>query len=228
MIIMLIVIAITAILLGIAIFGGFYKEADYFYAYDKNGEDSRYFKEVKFKDDGEEKLVLEGLLSNEKYKDLNPNTLMDVVKYDKIPCKRTVKYHVRYRNEIFDDFLAAFVLGCIIGGCGLIAGFFCINANTTYSIETNRMSYVEATIELENNQAALLKFYETGVAKDIDISSSGLPERIKEHNGEVRELVQKVKSEKIALTNPWICWFVNPACKDVDIPRIEATYINLN
>ena len=155
MIIMLIVIGIVAILLGISIFGGFYKDADYIYAYDKNGNDTRYFKDIEFKDDSEKKFVLEGILSKKQYEDLDPKVLEDVVKYDKVPYKRTVKYHVKYRLEMFDNFFAASIIAFIFAGIGLIAGFFCIGNNTTYAIEESSMKYEEATVELEYNQKSL-------------------------------------------------------------------------
>jgi len=100
--------------------------------------------------------------------------------------------------------------------------------NSPWEIEREANSITEHIVRLETNRDNLLSYYNNSIAKDIDISSTNLPGKINEHNAEVEEFVVKLKSEKVNLTNPWINVFYNPAYKNIDIPRVEATYINLN
>jgi len=87
-------------------------------------------------------------------------------------------------------------------------------------------SLKEEITNLENNKQYITTYYTAGVGKDIDISSTNIPAVIKEHNQEVKDLVKKIKIDRINLGNPWVGLWVNPACNNVDLVRVEATYIN--
>ena len=180
-------------------------------------EDVKYFKDEKGKH-----LVYGYKIENNKELGLERNT--------EYWCKKTCKKRIRATECYIDEARTAwpFGVGLVVILALLICGGICLCQNISYGVIAKETEINEHIVELENDQQSLLKFYETGVAKDIDISSSGLPERIKEHNAEVSKLVKDIKINRIDLTNPWLNWFINPAYNKIDLPRVEATYINLN
>jgi hypothetical protein len=148
--------------------------------------------------------------------------------YKKYKARKISKKKV-VRNSWYDleDHIASASLSGIVLLGLIVISAICIFTHVSYSVERKEAEITEHIVELETNKQSLIKFYETGVAKDIDISSSGLPERIKEHNKDVSSFVTEVKTGVIDKKNPWLNWFVSPAYKNVDITRIENTYISL-
>lgn len=143
-----------------------------------------------------------------------------------VPCDVTTSSRVQL-NDYYDISDVKNVWALVFIGINLLAlvimGACVIGAKNTWSVRSTEAKITERIVELENNQKSLLKFYETGVTKDIDISASGLPERIREHNSDVAGLLKTIKTSKIDISNPWINWFINPAYQTADVARVEAT-----
>lgn len=140
----------------------------------------------------------------------------------------TISKRYKHRGYDWDEAILAWVgtVPTLIFVC--VTTIIAIIHNTHWEIQTETAKITEHITRLETNRDNLLSYYNNSIAKDIDISSTNLPGKINEHNAEVEEFVVTLKQEKINLSNPWINIFYNPAYKNVDIARVEATYISLN
>lgn len=160
-------------------------------------------------------------------RDPEDNTLSEM-KYHTLPCRLYFKSRIQLRDYWYET--ARSIGGYIIGGLSLIALISMIGPNVgckvKWAVEEQAIKYEEEIVSLENNKQYIVTYYTSGVTKDIDISSTNIPAVIKEHNAQVKELLTKIKVDKINLSNPWVSPWVNPACMDVDLLRVEATYIN--
>jgi len=204
--IILIILGILFVLLGIVpqILNLF--DIKDIYIYDENGTEKRYGDDIIWPDGAEEP---------------------DDTSWKKFPC---IKKHKVVFSGYDWEFESAILpwLGTLIFGAGFIIPLICtISIHTSWEVAEVSNEITERIIELESRKDNLLSYYNNSIAKDIDISSTNLPGNISEHNSEVKEFVVKLKNKKIDLDNPWISVFVNPAYKNVDIARVEATYINL-
>lgn len=150
------------------------------------------------------------------------------LKYNTLPCKIYYKRKIQVDSYWYEK--ARAIAGYVIGGACVIALLGMIGPNVgckvKWAVEEQAIKYEEEIVSLENNKQYILTYYSSGVTKDIDISSTNIPAVIKEHNAQVKDLLTKIKVDKINLNNPWVSPWVNPACKDVDLLRVEATYIN--
>lgn len=148
-----------------------------------------------------------------------------------LPCRIVYKKKIQKTRYWDTDDHPVSIIG---GGVGIVActiallamGITAAVAKCEWCVETRKVEITEKIVELENNKQYITTYYTTGVNKDIDISSTNIPAVIKEHNAEVKDLIKSIKTDKINLNNPWCNIWVNPACKNVDVARIEATYIN--
>lgn len=205
--IIFIIVIVALVLLFLLMFRDFFKmeEFDIHYILDEKGDHTVYGNDI------------------ENWKGLKLD------EYRKYKARKIAKKRIarNYHYDLIDDHLCSSILFALTFIGLIICSSICIFTHASYSVERKEAEITEHIVELETNKQSLIKFYETGVAKDIDISSSGLPERIKEHNKEVSSFVTEVKTGVIDKKNPWLNWFVSPAYQNVDITRIEATYISL-
>lgn len=150
------------------------------------------------------------------------------LKYRTLPCRLYIKRKIQRYDYWYET--ARSIAGYIIGGIGLITlgamGGTNAGCKVTWAVQEQAIKYEEEIVSLENNKQYIVTYYTSGVSKDIDISSTNIPAVIKEHNAQVKDLLTKIKVDRVNLNNPWISPWVNPACKDVDLLRVEATYIN--
>ena len=150
------------------------------------------------------------------------------LRYHTLPCRIYYKRRIQLRDYWYEE--ARAICGYVLGGLCLITLIGMIGPNVgckvKWAVEEQAIKYEEEIVSLENNKQYIITYYSTGVTKDIDISSTNIPAVIKEHNAEVKDLLTKIKVDRINLNNPWISPWVNPACENVDLLRIEATYIN--
>lgn len=149
----------------------------------------------------------------------------------KIPAKKIVKKRIQLNSD-WDTYEHPNTI--IGGGIGVGVTALALLAMTitaavtqsTWSVQADTIAYEEKIVELEHNKSYITTYYSTGVIKDIDISSTNIPSVIKEHNAEVKDLIKKIKQDKVNLGNPWCNVWINPACKNVDLVRLAATYID--
>ena len=141
------------------------------------------------------------------------------------PVNVSKKY--KYRGYDWDESILAWVGTVPTLIFVAVTTIIAIDHHTPWEIQSETAKITEHIVRLETNRDNLLSYYNNSIAKDIDISSTNLPGRVNDHNAEVEEFVVKLKQEKISLNNPWINVFYNPAYKNVDITRVEATYISL-
>lgn len=150
------------------------------------------------------------------------------LRYRYLPCK--IRYERKLQVDSYWYEKARAIAGYIVGGVCLIALGVMIGTNVStkmkWSVQEQTVKYEEEIVSLENNKQYIVTYYTSGVTKDIDISSTNIPAVIKEHNAQVKDLLTKIKVDRVNLNNPWISPWVNPACKNVDLLRVEATYIN--
>ena len=149
----------------------------------------------------------------------------------KVPAKKIVKKRIRL-NDDWDTYdhpntLVGGGIGVGVTALALLAmGITCAITKSPWSVQADVIAYEEKIVELEHNKSYITTYYSTGVIKDIDISSTNIPSVIKEHNAEVKDLIQRIKQNKINLGNPWCNAWISPACKSVDLVRLTATYID--
>lgn len=154
---------------------------------------------------------------------------LDDLKYCQLPCDMTTKKKVvleRYYD--LEEKIGALVCGGIVLLALIIMTSCAIGARNPWSVQSKETSINERIVELENNKFSLLSYYETGVGKDIDISSSNLPKDIRDHNADVADLAKTIKTCRIDASNPWINWWTNPAYANVDLVRVEGDPNNPN
>ena len=160
--------------------------------------------------------------------------LEDWMRAYSVPCRREIKTSIRLDSDWnnMDCYPVSTIGGWVVIICSAIGLCICagnvIFNKVEWAIKAEEVSYNTKIENLEANRSAILSYYESSITKDIDISATNIPQLIKEHNDEVATLVKRVKQERINLSNPWINIYVNPACENIDLPRIEASYINLN
>ena len=199
----------------------FYKTYDYLYYYDENGDSTRYVDELEEYKNGREREELIKI-AKEKAKQEEIS-----YRYVSLPCRKVTKIHLETTSPNIEDCILQVIFG-ILSLIGIIVctTLTCMN-RTSWAITKENNAIVEHITRLETNRDNLLSYYNNSIAKDIDISSTNLPSKINEHNIEVEEFITKIKNEKVELTNPWVNCFHNPIYNDVDIARVEATYISL-
>ena len=154
--------------------------------------------------------------------------ILSEMRYCEIPANRVVYKQLTVRDYWPDTyrFIGGVIASCICLSVLAVMGGTTAANKIKWAVDTQTTAYEEKIIELENNKQYITTYYSTGVNKDIDISSTNIPAVIKEHNAEVKDLLKEIKVNRINLDNPWISPWVNPACNNVDLARIEATYIN--
>jgi hypothetical protein len=178
-----------------------------------------YLKKHLFKDD----LIYYGF--NERH---NVNDILLDCKGESVPARKEFKTRlVSTRDGFSDTQTGVFGVGLVIGAMLGICGIICIHNHSSYALAKKQIEIDERITELEASKQVFLSYYDAGVPKDIDISSMNLPEKIKEHNANVRRFVEDVKIGRIREDNIFINWFVTPIYKTIDISRIEATYVIL-
>lgn len=153
---------------------------------------------------------------------------LNTMRYESLPCKTYYKRKLQVGTYWYEEPRA--IAGYIVGAVCLIALGVMIGTNVStkmkWSVQEQTVKYEEEIVSLENNKQYIITYYSSGVTKDIDISSTNIPTVIKEHNAQVKDLITKIKVDRVNLSNPWISPWVNPACENVDLLRVEATYIN--
>ena len=178
---------------------------DHYYTYDENGTQKEYGRDI------------------DKWPNGKPK---DYDSWKSYPVNVSKKY--KYRGYDWDESILAWVGTVPTVIFVAVTSIIAIIHNAPWEIQSETAQITEHIVRLETNRDNLLSYYDASKTKDIDISSTNLPGRISEHNAEVEEFVVKLKQEKINLSNPWINVFYNPAYENVDIARVEATYISLN
>ena len=150
------------------------------------------------------------------------------LRYNRLPCRGYIKKKIQVDDYWYEAYRS--VTAYIIGGVCLIAlgvmGGTNAAAKLPWAVEFKTVEYEEEITALENNKQYITTYYTSGVGKDIDISSTNIPAVIKEHNEQVKNLIKQIKVDRVNLKNPWVSPWVNPACNNVDLLRVEATYIN--
>ena len=209
------------------------------YHLDKNGKRKAYIKDTQeWKDipEGQEGPLYESLKDEipEKYADYQKRVKAKeshpdyYIKNTEVKVRVEVRRKIQVTNYWYEN--ARSIAAYIIGGISVIALLAMVGTSigckVKWAVEEQTAAYEEEIISLENNKQYITTYYSAGVGKDIDISSTNIPAVIKEHNQEVKDLVKKIKIDRINLGNPWVGLWVNPACNNVDLLRIEATYIN--
>ena len=209
------------------------------YHFDEKG--TEYVPAHKVLENSNQTVVLEYLKTKypEKYKQNHeynlkryPNSVdshdLEDMKYSEVTATSKVKKYIGLHQYWPET--GCFIAGCVFTGIflliGLIMGGIAGSSKFTWAVQAKTAEYETQIVELENNKQYILTYYSSGVNKDIDISSTNIPAVIKEHNAEVKDLVKRIKVDRINLKNPWMSSWVNPACNDVDLLRVEATYIN--
>lgn len=235
----IIVTVLLALSLLLLLSGCWEIEEEAIYSFDEKG--THYVQVHKVRDTSDKAVVLEFLKTKykdqyDRYHEYNlkryPNSVdshdFEDFAYSEIPATLKVKRHISVRQ--YWPEVGRFIGGCVLTGIfliiGLIMGGTAAGCKVTWAIQAKTAEYETQITELENNKQYILTYYSSGVNKDIDISSTNIPAVIKEHNAEVKELVKRIKVDRINLNNPWVGSWVNPACENVDLLRIEATYIN--
>ena len=165
-----------------------------------------------------------------KFKD-KPNCdalILETMRFYYLPAKVHHKKSLQVSDYWWEA--ARAITGFIAAGMCAIALIAMIGTNIgnkcSWAVDEQTVKYEEEIVSLENNKQYIITYYSSGVNKDIDISSTNIPTVIKEHNAQVKDLITKIKVDKINLKNPWISPWVNPACEKVDLLRVQATYIN--
>ena len=209
------------------------------YAYDKNGTVKRDAEDIDeyrsnpsvileaLKEIYPEDYAREEKWATEHKRDVD-SYILGELRYRRLPCRGYIKKKIQVADYWSEEPRA--IAGYVIGGLCLIVLGAMIGTNVSnkcsWAVQEQTAAYEEEITNLENNKQYITTYYSAGVGKDIDISSTNIPAVIKEHNQEVKDLVKKIKIDRINLGNPWISPWVNPACNNVDLARIEATYIN--
>ena len=235
-------IIVGAILLGMVILllsGVWEIEKTEVYYLDKNGRRKvclKYTQEWKNTPEGEEGPLYDSLKDElgERYVDyqkrLKAKESSPDYYLENVEVKVRVKIHRKIQVASYWYENARSIAAYIIGGIGAIALLAMIGTSVgckvKWAIAEQTAAYEEEITNLENNKQYITTYYSAGVGKDIDISSTNIPAVIKEHNQEVKDLVKKIKIDRINLGNPWVGLWVNPACNNVNLARVEATYIN--
>ena len=166
MIIFIIIIA-ALVLFSLVMFRDFFKvEKNSHYVLDEKGDCTEYGSDI------------------ENWKELKLDP------YQKYKARKVTKKKVQrsYCHDLADHIPSCFLFVLSLVGL-IVCSLICVCTQVSYNVERQEVEITEHIVELETNKQSLIKFYETGVAKDIDISSTGLPGKIKEHNKEVSHFV---------------------------------------
>lgn len=156
--------------------------------------------------------------------DPEDNALKEL-KYYTLPCRLYYKRKVQAVTYWYTQPIA--ICGYVVGGLCLISLISMIGPNVgskcKWAVQVKTAEYETQITKLEKTKQSIITYYSSGVNKAID----NIPAAIIEHNDEVEDLVKRIKADRINLNNPWVSPWVNPACENVDLLRIEATYIDL-
>ena len=149
------------------------------------------------------------------------------MRFYEIPANKAVYKELKLRDYWPDTYR---FIGGVISSCICLIVLAVMGGTTAankikWAVDTQTVAYEEKIDVLKHNKEMLLTYY-SDRTKETDMSSINLPELITKHNAEVKDLVKEIKVNRINLDNPWISPWVNPACNNVDLARIEATYIN--
>ena len=153
--------------------------------------------------------------------------ILSEMRYCEIPANRVVYKQLTVRDYWPDTyrFIGGVIASCICLSVLAVMGGTTAATKIKWAVDTQTVAYEEKIGVLKHNKEMLLTYY-SDRTKETDMSSINLPELITKHNAEVKDLVKEIKVNRINLDNPWISPWVNPACNNVDLARIEATYIN--
>ena len=140
--------------------------------------------------------------------------------------------------NVFDHYgddagpLACWVGGAISGFIAFVCGIICIvHSNPAYA-QSVGYAYQEKVNKLKNEKAVLESYHlltedngKTTFTSDITfekLETKDYYKKVENYNDKVYDFKVELKTWQFNYTNPWINWFISPACFSVSDETLES------
>ena len=141
---------------------------------------------------------------------------------------------VKVWNYYGDDAgpMACWVIGPISGFIALICGIVCIIHSTPYYAQSVGYAYQEKVNKLKNEKDVLESYHlltedngKTTFTSDITfekLETKDYYKKVENYNDKVYKFKVEIKTWQFNYKNPWINWFISPACFSVSDETLES------